>query len=163
MARPDPAVLLGREIRLWLGEGRDNINMLAVRRAMLAEAKEAGGDLWTYPSRLRFHGYAERLVIYNRAAAERLREAGEVQGKRFLSVSLRPCYQPGPTRSMNLTKCRVKLFPLRQPARDRKPLRFPRPPAPAFLPPISADSSPFFLPKGKTYRVPQKRPIRPSR
>ena len=52
---------------------------------MLAEAKEAGGGLWTYPSRLRFHGYGERLCIFNRPAAEALREAGEVQGKRFLS------------------------------------------------------------------------------
>ena len=84
MQREDPAVLLGKEVRLWLaGDRNDRIEMRSVKRAML---KEGAGELWAYPSRIRFHGYAERLVIYNRPAAEFLREAGEAQGKQFLSA-----------------------------------------------------------------------------
>ena len=85
MERKEPAVLLGRDVRLWLTEkGPERISMQAVKRSML---RESAGELWTYPSRIRMNGYPERLVIYNRPAAEALREAGEIQGLKFLGES----------------------------------------------------------------------------
>ena len=86
MQRPNPAVLVGKEVRLWLaGERNERVDMRSVKRTML---KEGGGKLWAYPTQLKIHGYPERLVLYNRSASKALREAGEVQGKRFLSENV---------------------------------------------------------------------------